>query len=118
MKKFIMMLLVLALTATLLFALTACGKTETPEVPVDSIEETSDTTTDTEAPESEEDTTEAETFEQEIFGQGSESDPYLLTPADMSVTTTEISILFFISSISCLLDMPQSTVTSKSKGDS
>ncbi|MBE6563042.1 MAG: hypothetical protein E7660_04835 [Ruminococcaceae bacterium] len=86
MKKnsLITLLLSLVLASVLLFTLTSCGKTETPEEP-------DDTETNLEEVTGEEDTTEeAETFEQEIFGQGTESDPYLLTPVDMAATTMEI----------------------------
>ncbi len=91
MKKnsLITFLLALVLASVLLFTLTSCGKTETPEEPVDSDVETNDTADSTDDT-SEEDTTDAETFEQEIFGQGTENDPYLLTPVDMVATTFEI----------------------------
>ena len=88
-NRLITLLLSLLLVSVLLFTLTSCGKTETPEEP-DDTETNFEEVTDDEVT-SEEDTTEdAETFEQEVLGQGTEADPYLLTPHEMKAETFEI----------------------------
>lgn len=95
MKSIFTKLCSLLLAAVLLagmFTLASCDKTEEIEEPdTDEVVESNDDTTDTSAEETTEDTSSDETFEQEMFGQGTETDPYLATPVDMSVKTLPIA---------------------------
>lgn len=89
--KKICSLLLAALILAGMFTLASCDKTEVPEEPA--ADETADSTdegTDSSEEDSTDDTSSEETFEQEIFGQGTEEDPYLATPTNMTVKTLPI----------------------------
>ncbi len=89
-KKLCTLLLALVMVAGM-FTLVSCNNTEDPEEPA--VGETADSTdemTDTSAQDTTDDTSAEETFEQEMFGQGTAEDPYLATPSDMTVKTQPI----------------------------